>query len=237
MAAEQWAQPVAAPGPGASFDLAAAYAVQDATRRARAGPLVGAKLGMTSPDAQQAFAIDGPLFGQLTAAMDVTGRVLDTGPLIAPGVEVELVFVLDGDAGGADATAATVRAATSAWMVGIEVFDSRWSGAVSAAEIVADNVHAARFALGDPVPGPPSALVGCRASLHDDSGTLQAGAITSDPAADVAALVRFFAGRDRTLPHGAVVLTGSIGPPGRLVPGTTLRAAIEGAPALELPTK
>ncbi|HEX9552597.1 MAG TPA: hypothetical protein VF983_05270, partial [Streptosporangiaceae bacterium] len=100
------------------FDVETAYQVQDAVvadRVSRGGPVVGAKLGLTSTAKQRQMKVDQPLYGWLTADMAIdVGQPLRCGAFIQPRCEPEIAFVLRADLNGAHVTAAQVLAATGA---------------------------------------------------------------------------------------------------------------------------
>jgi 2-keto-4-pentenoate hydratase len=83
--------------------IAEGYAIQahNVARRVAGGATVrGRKLGLTSRRTQQLLGVDEPTFGVLTDDMLVDdGAELSPAELVAPRVEAELAFVLDGRPG------------------------------------------------------------------------------------------------------------------------------------------
>src|SRR5581483_9635529 len=107
--------------------LAAAYRVQHA-QRPEDGRLAGWKLGVTSRAKQLQVGISAPTFGFLRPEYNIDlGAPLDTGELIAPRAEPEIVFTLGADLAGPHVTASQFLSACSGVAVGLEILDSRFT--------------------------------------------------------------------------------------------------------------
>jgi 2-oxo-3-hexenedioate decarboxylase len=198
----------------ASFDLAAAYAVQ-AQLRAEAGPLAGWKLGVTSRAKQAQVGVTEPVRGFLAAgsALDL-GEPLQVAEHIQPRAEPEIVLIMGADLAGAAVTSADVLAATAAVAVGIEILDSRYLDyRFTMADVVADNTSAGRFVIGMPVPaaGLDLRLTGVLLEHNGEVIATAAGAAAlGHPASAVAWLVRSLAAENLGLRAGDIVLSGGL---------------------------
>ncbi|GEL21526.1 4-oxalocrotonate decarboxylase [Pseudonocardia sulfidoxydans NBRC 16205] len=220
------------------LDLDAGYAVQRVLRDA-AGPLVGWKLGVTSRAKQAQVGVSSPVYGFLpgSGALDI-GEPLDTGQLIQPRCEPEIVFVLGRDLAGPHVGAADVIAASSGVAVGIEVLDSRYRDyKFTMADVVADNTSAARFVVGTPVPldGIDLRVVGVVLEHNGEVVATASGAASlGHPAAAVAWMVRRMAADGEGLRAGDVVLSGGLTAAVPVVPGDVVVASIDRIGSLEL---
>jgi 2-keto-4-pentenoate hydratase len=231
------------------LDLAAGYAVQRALREA-AGPLAGWKLGVTSRAKQAQVGVSSPVYGFLPGAdaLDL-GEPLDTGQLIQPRCEPEIVFVLGRDLAGPHVTAADVLAASSGVAVGIEVLDSRYRDyRFTMADVVADNTSAGRFVVGAPVPpaGIDLRLVGVLLEKNGEVVATASGAASlGHPAAAVAWMVRTMSsegslagpsgsGAGEGLRAGEVVLSGGLTAAVPVAPGDVVVATIDRLGTVEL---
>ena len=143
-------------------DVAQAYRVQrrlaEHLTAAGRGPVVGWKVGSTTPAMQRLLGVPTPAAGRVHAAGRLAdGAVMRHAGLRRPGIECEVAVVLartlDARAGlpGLDAVAAAVAAVHPA----IELVDDRYGdfGAVGAPTMIADNFFHAALVLGAPVPG------------------------------------------------------------------------------------
>jgi 2-oxo-3-hexenedioate decarboxylase len=220
------------------LDLAAGYAVQRVLREA-AGPLAGWKLGVTSRAKQAQVGVSSPVFGFLPGAGSLDlGEPLDTGQLIQPRCEPEIVFVLGRDLAGPHVTAADVLTDSSGVAVGIEVLDSRYRDyRFTMADVVADNTSAGRFVVGAPVPpaGIDLRLVGVVLEKNGEVVATASGAASlGHPAAAVAWMVRTMAADGEGLRAGQVVLSGGLTAAVPVAPGDVVVATIDRLGTVEL---
>jgi 2-keto-4-pentenoate hydratase len=138
-------------------DLAAAYAVQQATvqhRLAGGATVVGRKIGATSEAVQNQLGVDQPDFGYLFDDMDVSGRArVSMESLLQPRVEAEVAFRLAADiAPGSEdeITLDLVRAAVDVAIPALEIVDSRIDGwDITFTDTVADQASSGLFVVGD----------------------------------------------------------------------------------------
>jgi 2-oxo-3-hexenedioate decarboxylase len=242
-AAEQRAGIEALTSTFGSFDVAAAYAVQDAVvcARTNAGnPVVGAKLGLTSKAKQRQMKVDEPLYGWLTAEMAIdTGAPLVCQRFIQPRCEPEIAFVIGRDLAGPGTTAAQVLAATAAVFPAIDVLDSRFAGySFTLPDVIADNCSAAGYALGGQATSPVGIDLRLTGMVLEKNGALVAtaagAAVLGHPAAAVAWLVRSLAARGRGLEAGQIVLSGAMTEAVAVEPGDTIVAHFDQLGTVEL---
>jgi len=226
------------------LDEATALDVQDAVVRARVDAghaIVGAKLGLTSVAKQKQMNVDRPLYGWLTADMQVdTGAAVRCDTYIQPRVEPEIAFLLGRDLEGPSVTAAQVLAATEAVFGAIDVLDSRYAGyKFTFNDVTADNASSAGFILGgtamDPY-GIDLRLTGCVLEKNGELIATAAGAaVMGHPASAVAWLVRALARRGQGLEAGHVVMAGGMTEAVAVSPGDTVVATFDRLGSVEIP--
>ena len=110
----------------------------------------GWKIGLTSLDAQKRMGSDGPCYGRLFSDMEVPNEsMIDWGRFGNPLIEAEIAFRLGRDLHPGDGVPDAIEQTIPA----IEIVDSPFSkGPPGPGELVANNVSAAGFVLGHPVP-------------------------------------------------------------------------------------
>jgi 2-keto-4-pentenoate hydratase len=221
-----------------ALDIEGAYRVQRVLRD-QAGPRAGWKLGLTSRAKQAQVGVGTPIYGFLAArhAIDL-GAPLDTGQLIQPRVEPEIVFTLGAELAGPHVTAADVLAATSGVAVGIEVIDSRYHDyQFSTADVIADNTSAGRYLVGAPVSpaGIDLRLVGVVLEHNGEVVATASGAASlGHPAAAVAWLVRALHTEGEGLRAGEVVFSGGLTAAAPVRPGDVVVATVDRLGSIEL---
>ncbi|HZZ51992.1 MAG TPA: fumarylacetoacetate hydrolase family protein [Pseudonocardia sp.] len=196
------------------LDLAAAYRVQRLLRPER-GQLAGWKLGVTSRAKQRQVNISEPTYGFLRAehAVDL-GAPLQTGQLIQPRAEPEIVFTLGTDLAGPHVTANQFLSACSGVAAGVEILDSRYRDyKFTIADVIADNTSAGRYVTGaavDPA-GIDLRLVGVVFQHNGEIvGTASGSAALGHPAAAGAWLVRALHEQGEGLRAGEIVFSGGL---------------------------
>jgi 2-keto-4-pentenoate hydratase len=224
-------------------DEETALRVQQAVVQARVeagSSIVGAKLGLTSAAKQRQMNVDRPLYGWLTADMQIdTGAVLRCDDYIQPRVEPEIAFLLGRDLEGPTVTAAQVLAATEACFGAIDVLDSRYAGyKFTFNDVTADNASSAGFVLGgtalDPY-GLDLRLTGCVLEKNGEVVSTAAGAsVMGHPASAVAWLVRALARRGQGLEAGHVVMAGGMTEAVAVAPGDTVVARFDRLGSVEI---
>jgi ferredoxin len=115
----------------------------------RGDPAMGAKLGMTSRIKRAMLGVDQPVSGWLTAGMVLShGQPVPLEQLIHPQAEPEIAVLL-GKEPTWPATVTSVLSAIEAVFAAIEIIDSRFEDfRYRLADVIADNVGAARVAFG-----------------------------------------------------------------------------------------
>jgi 2-keto-4-pentenoate hydratase len=226
------------PEPVRPRDLAEGYRVQDAVHAiltaAGAGPIVGHKIGATTPVMQRYMEIDHPCGGGIFAAtVHRSGAALPHAAFRKVGLECEVAVRLARDLGPMDApyTIESVARAVDAYIPAIELVDDRYVDwpTIGTPTLAADDFFGAGSVLGEPVaPGRIADL----ATLHGRAivnGAEVASGVGADvmghPFAALAWLANNFAQRGLVLKAGEFVSTGSLVKTLWLEPGT--RAAIE----------
>ena len=225
------------------LDFDTAYDVQDAVVNARVSEgatIIGGKLGLTSRAKQLQMNVDRPLYGILTADMQIdTGAELVRGDFIQPRCEPEIAFLLGRDLEGPQVSAAHVLAATEFVFPAIDVLDSRFTGyKFTFMDVIADNSSCAGFTLGgigtDPM-GIDLRLVGCSFEKNGQLVATAAGAaVMGHPASAVAWMVRQLATRGRGLEAGQIVMAGALTEAIAVEPGDTVVARFDRLGTVEL---
>ncbi len=228
------------------LDVPTAYTVQDAlveARVAQGAQVVGAKLGLTSVAKQQQMKVDSPIYGWLTADMQLdVGEALAVGNYIQPRCEPEVAFLLSRDLEGAQVNAAQVLAATEVIFPAVDVLDSRFAGyAFTLPDVVADNASSAGFVLGGTALDPRGIdlrLLGCVLEKNGKLVATAAGAaVLGHPAASVAWLVRALAARGRGLLAGQIVMAGALTEAVAVAAGDSVVARFDRLGTIELPCR
>jgi 2-keto-4-pentenoate hydratase len=211
-----------APVRGLVPDQPSAYAVQDAlvqARRTAGSTVVGRKVGLANPTVQARFGAVEPLFGTLFDDMRRRQQQpIDTAPLIAPRIELEIAFVLAYDVESAvPLTGRTVRPYVDHACAALEIVDSRiddWD--LTTVDAVADNGCSALFVLGDdrvPLDALDPSAVTAELWRHDEVVSVGHGANSSgDPLRTLAWLATVLQQYGQPLRRGDVVLSGALAP-------------------------
>ncbi len=222
-------------------DQAEAYAIQEALHAkleaAGRGPLVGYKIGCTTPVMQRFLGIDNPCAGGVLAAgvRQQDGR-LRHRDFLRVGVECEIAVALARDlpATGAPYDRHNVGDAVGACMAAIEVVDDRYENyrALDPLTLVADDFFHAGCVLGRAVADWRSldlpALAGRMLINGDEVGSGQGGDVLGHPLSALAWLANLCAAHHRPLRAGIFVLLGSVVETRWLSAGDRVEIAIEG---------
>ena len=198
-----------------------AYAIQQANvdlRVKNGEPIVGRKIGLTSPAVQKQLGVDQPDFGALFASMAYgDNQPMPLASLIQPKVEAEIALVLEHDLTADKHTFADLIRATAYAAAAIEVVDSRirdWD--IRFFDTVADNASSALFVLGSrPVLLRDIDLTACAMTLSRDGEVLSRGngaACLGNPLNAAAWLADRMVQLGTPLRAGDIVLTGALGP-------------------------
>jgi len=222
-------------------DEAEAYEIQEALHRriedAGRGPVVGYKIGCTTPVMQRFLDIDSPCAGGVlqpgVRRRDGRFRHAD---FLQVGVECEIAVSLARDLPGADGPydRYNVGEAVGACMAAIEVVDDRYENyrMLDPLTLVADDFFHAGCVLGTPVQDwrrlDLAALAGRMTINGAPVGSGRGGDVLGHPFSALAWLANLRAAHDRPLRAGAFVLLGSVVETRWLEPGDRVEVAIEG---------
>jgi len=222
-------------------DEAEAYRIQDALHAklgaAGRGPLVGHKIGCTTPVMQRFLGIDSPCAGGVLASgMQRRDGSFRHADFLRVGVECEIAIALGRDLPPEQAPydRHKVGDAVAACMAAIEVVDDRYEDyrALDPLTLVADDFFHAGCVLGEPVPDwrglDLPALVGRMTINGAEVGSGRGGDVLGHPFTALAWLANLCAAHGRPLRAGAVVLLGSVVETRWLAPGDRVGIAVEG---------
>lgn len=207
----------------AATSLEAGYAIQRAVHAVLAasgfGPVVGYKIGCTTPVMQRLLGIGHPCAGGLFAAtVWPSGATVDRRRFVRPGVECEIAVRLKEplDARSAPLDRQAAARAVESYHAAIEIVDDRY-GAVSRpspALLVADDFYGAGAVVGPPVTEvDPATLGAVTATLAVDGREIGRGRgadVLGHPLEALVWLARQVAAWDAALPAGSLVLLGSV---------------------------
>lgn len=215
------------------LELEDAYVVQQALQaalEARGERVVGWKVAFTSAAVQAGYGMREPAGAFLLASGVVgAGATLSMERFVAPGVEVEMAFLLRAPLAGPGVTPASALLAVEGVLPALEIVDFRYAGSPRGVDLVADGVLAAAVVLGRPLTpaaGLDLALEGVVYELDGRLAATAAGAeVLGNPLHALAWLANHLGAQGRGLRAGDVVLTGSISKILRVTAGQTVRAS------------
>lgn len=182
----------------------------------------GKKIGLTSEGIQRQLGVNEPDYGHLFAAMDCTDGCVNTGALLQPKIEGEIVFVLKADLAGGKVSRDDVLAATDYVAGAFEIVDSRvadWK--IKLVDTVADNASSGRYILGSKrLKVSEVDLPAVSMKLYKNGGLAGEGtgaAVLGDPCVSVAWLANRLWAYGVRLKAGELILSGafSAAPPAK----------------------
>ena len=203
-------------------DEAEGYRVQRALHDLllpRVGPLVGYKIGCTSPVMQQYLDIPHPCGGGVFAKRVFdSGASLSTKDFVRVGVECEIAVRLGRDLALTEEpfTAEWVAESIEAYLPAIEIVDDRYVDwqTLGAPTLVADDFFAAGCVLGPPIAraaAPDLLTVQGRAIINGvETGQGSGADVLGHPHNALAWLANHLAAQGRGLHAGQIILTGSL---------------------------
>jgi 2-oxo-3-hexenedioate decarboxylase/2-keto-4-pentenoate hydratase len=222
-------------------DEAAAYRVQDRLHailtEAGRGPVMGHKIGCTTPVMQRYLGIPNPCAGGVFArAVHRSPALLAHDEFIRVGVECEIAVRIARDLDHMDApfTADRMAHAIDACMAAVEIVDDRYADwrRTDAPTLIADDFFAAGCVLGEPVArGRWPALadaVGTTRVNGREVGQGRGADVMGHPFRALAWLANMLAARGRGLRRGEFVLTGSLVETRWLAPGDRVSVEVAG---------
>lgn len=194
------------------------YAIQAQLHPLLADPLVGWKIGCTNPVMQDMLGIPGPAVGGMTTLFN-SGVTVPFTDFVAPGVECEIAFQMNGDV-PTDVvhTQDTIASFVNAVMVSMEIVDNRYGDIATrpVGEMIADDFFHVACLLGEPNEAwRDIELAGLRGT-SEKNGVVQgegvSKAVQGHPLAALAWAANKLAGQGRGLRDGQVITTGTIAP-------------------------
>lgn len=204
------------------LDERAAYAVQDALHPLLAGPLgpvVGHKIGCTTPVMQAFLGIPNPCAGGVfERTVHTTPARVRHADFLHVGVECEIVVRLGRDLWPSQAPfdREGVAAAVDACMAGMEIVDDRYVDykALDTPTLIADDFFDAGCVLGPPAMGwralDLAAVTGVTRINGLEVGRGRGADVMGHPFAALAWLANNFAQRGQAIKTGQFVFTGSV---------------------------
>jgi 2-keto-4-pentenoate hydratase len=210
-----------------------AYALQRELEQAlvaRGERVVGFKVGFTTTALQERHGVTEPVLGFLLGSgVFGGGDAVPIARFVAPGVEVEVAFLLNADLAGPGVTLAAAALAVEGVMPSLELIDFRLTGTPSGVDVIADGVYSNAVVLGRPL----TPLVGLDLALEgvvfEQDGeivaTQTAAEVMGNPLASLAWAANCLGWQGRSLRRGDVVLTGSISKVLRPGVGSSVRAS------------
>ncbi len=205
--------------------LERAYALQRELEQALIGRgerVIGWKVGFTTAALQERHGVTEPVLGFLLGS-GVFGR------FIAPGVEVEVAFLLKADLAGPGVTAASALLAVEGAMPSFELIDFRLSGTPRGVDVIADGVYTNAIVLGRPLTPLAGLDLALEGVVFEQDGqivaTQTAAEVLGNPLVSLALAANTLGRMGRGLRAGDIVLTGSISKVLRPVAGQSARAS------------
>jgi 2-oxopent-4-enoate/cis-2-oxohex-4-enoate hydratase len=213
--------------------LEQAYQIQGALEQAlsaRGERVIGWKAGFTSAALQERYGVSEPVFGfMLASGVFASGDAVPISRFVAPGVEVEVAVLLNGDLAGPGVTPASALLAVDGVMPAFECIDIRFSGAPRGVDVIADGVYTKAIVLGRPLTPLRGLDLALEGVVYEHNGqivgTHTAAEVMGSPLNSLAWLANAMGRTGRRLKAGDVVLTGSISKVVRPRAGDTLRAS------------
>lgn len=200
----------------ALLEKEAAYAIQHAVTDAKTAAneeLTGYKISLTSPETQELFNSETPLYGALTTS-STAGKAIDLASLSSPLIELELIFIAKEDLSPDDDNKAIMKKTLVA--PGIEVPDSRfedWFPKLSLSQVIADSAVAGKIVIGEPKDNLSYGQLENIAGTLTFNGEKIAGGSSSEvlehPVNAVKWLVKELAGHGLTLKKGMSISSGT----------------------------
>ena len=209
------------------------YEAQDALAEAIGEPLVGYKLGATSPGAQEIFGVDKPFVGLMfESALKESGARIAKDDVTLYAIEAEFVFRFSADlpARADDYSLDEVMAAAGEMMPAIEVPDTRLAAGPKSgiAQVLADDGLARYLVLGPTVGGWREADLAAHAvAIRINGETVSEGSganVLGDPRIALQWLVNHRSSRGKDIRAGEVVTTGSAAALVKVQPGDAVEA-------------
>ena len=217
----------------ADLTLERAYALQrelEQTLIGRGERVVGWKVGFTTAALQERHGVTEPVLGFLLGSgVFGSGDAVPVARFVAPGVEVEVAFLLKADLAGPGVTTASASLAVEGAMPSFELIDFRLSGTPRGTDVIADGVYANAIVLGRPLTPVVSLDLALEGVVFEQDGqivaTQTAAEVLGNPLVSLAWAANTLGRMGRGLRAGDIVLTGSISKVLRPTAGQSARAS------------
>jgi 2-keto-4-pentenoate hydratase len=224
------AVPLSETEPGLTLEQG--YAIQDALRaelERRGEPINGWKIGVTSQAAREAMGVDHPIAGfLLRSGQYPSGAQVPLSRFANLGVEVEVAFRMRSALVGPGVTADSARLAVEGAFAALELPDFLFSGKPTAADFVADGVHANAIVLGSPLTPLRALDLALEGVVYEHNGkivaTNTAAEVMGNPLNSLAWLANHLGSRGLGLKAGDLVMSGSVSKLLRPKAGDAIRA-------------
>ncbi len=212
---------------------------------AGSGPLVGWKVGVTTPQMRVAMGFDTPIGGAMLAGGRVeNSTTIRCADYVRSGIECEMAFVLGAPLGGGSIPidVAAAGAAVASLHPAIELIDDRYGGGsyrdFGVPTIIADSAFHTGFVLGPAVSDWRRLDLGALRGVTRANGVVQSTGYGRDvqghPLASLAWLANRLTALGGRLEPGQIVSTGSLPVHHWCSPGETVETEIEQVGALRL---
>ena len=220
------------------FSRPDAYGMQEAQLKMRlesGEKQIGWKMGLTSEAKRKQMNLDAPLYGFLTAPMEVKNRgTYSVTGKIHPKIEPEVAFLIEQDLSGADVTRDQALKACGAVCSALEILDSRYDGFkyFSMEDVIADNSSSSEFILGAWLRDFKTLdLRNLKMEMSADGEIVERGVssdISGDPVQSIVELCSLLHARGLSLKAGSIVLAGAATTAIPLKPGLQVSLTVEG---------
>ncbi|HWN12463.1 MAG TPA: fumarylacetoacetate hydrolase family protein [Candidatus Dormibacteraeota bacterium] len=192
--------------------------------------VIGWKVGFTTAALQERHGVTEPVLGfLLSSGVFGSGDAVPVARFVAPGVEVEVAFLLKADLAGPGVTAASALLAVEGAMPSFELIDFRLSGTPRGVDVIADGVYTNAIVLGRPLTPLAGIDLALEGVVFEQDGqivaTQTAAEVLGNPLVSLAWAANTLGRMGRGLRAGDIVLTGSISKVLRPVAGQSARAS------------
>lgn len=244
--ARQQGQPIPQISKENSFTRPEAYSIQELLLQKQLGTgetLIGWKMGLTSEAKRRQMNLDSPLYGFLTASMQVADKgTFSLEGTIHPKIEPEIAFLISKELSGI-VTREQVLESCGGIAGALEILDSRYQEFkyFSMEDVIADNSSSSHFVVGEWRKDFQNIdLLNLNMHMFVNELVLQTGIskdISNDPIISVVQLCALLAERGQSLKAGSIVLAGAATAAEALRPGLKIRLAVDDLPEVTVQIK
>ena len=226
------------------FTRSDAYALQErqlAMQLETGEKQVGWKMGLTSEAKRRQMNLDAPLYGFLTASMEVkNGSLSSLRGKIHPKIEPEIAFLIGRELSGAHVTREEALSACMGVCAALEILDSRYDQFkyFSMEDVIADNSSSSEFILGPWLKDFRSLdLLNLKMEMSVGGEVAERGVssdISGDPVVSIIELCSLLSERGQKLKAGSLVLAGAATSAVSLKPGLNIDLRVDGLEPLSV---